>query len=130
MSRRAIVLSGFAAALTLAIWAFVLEPSSLVLRREPLALPRWPAQLDGLKVAVLADLHVGSPYNGLDQLERIVDATNRLKPDLVLIPGDLVVDGVLGGRFVAPEASAAVLARLSAPLGTWATLGNHDWWLN
>jgi predicted MPP superfamily phosphohydrolase len=52
-----------------------------------------------------------------------------LRPDLILIPGDFVVQGVLGGRFVSPEESASVLARLKAPLGVWATLGNHDWWL-
>ena len=41
-----------------------------------LALPRWPRELDGLRVAVLADLHVGSPWNGVDNLARIV-ATQR-----------------------------------------------------
>lgn len=126
---RAAFLVAAATAVGLGTWAFVLEPSSLAAKHYALPLPGWPAELDGLKVAVLADLHVGSPYVGIDKLERIVQATNELKPDLVLIPGDLVIDGVLGGRFVSPEDTAAVLARLSAPLGVWATLGNHDWWL-
>ena len=117
-------------ALALGLWAFAFEPASLVERRQKLAIPYWSAGLAGLKVAVLADLHVGSPFNGLDKLGRIVDATNALQPDLVLIPGDLVIQEVLGGRFVAPQEAAAVLARLSAPLGVWATLGNHDWWLD
>ncbi|MGH8637119.1 MAG: metallophosphoesterase [Burkholderiales bacterium] len=117
-------------ALGFGIWAFAFEPASLVERRQKLAIAHWSAELAGLKVAVLADLHVGSPFNGLDKLGRIVEATNVLQPDLVLIPGDLVIQGVLGGSFVAPERAAAVLARLSAPLGVWATLGNHDWWLD
>jgi predicted MPP superfamily phosphohydrolase len=117
-------------ALALGLWAFAWEPASLVERRQKLAIPHWSDGLAGLKVAVLADLHVGSPFNGLDKLGRIVEATNALEPDLVLIPGDLVIQEVLGGTFVAPERTAAVLARLSAPLGAWAVLGNHDWWLD
>lgn len=46
------------------------------------------------------------------------------------VPGDFVIQGVLGGQPVAPEDIAGVLARLTAPLGVFATLGNHDWWLD
>jgi uncharacterized protein len=63
-------------------------------------------------------------------VRRIVEATNALKPDLVLIPGDLVIQGVVGGRFVPPESIAPELRKLSARLGTYAVLGNHDWWLD
>ena len=83
----------------------------------------------GLAVAVVADLHVGSPYNGIAKLHEIVELTNNLNPDLIVVPGDLVIHGVRGGRFVTPEDTATVLARLKAPLGVWACLGNHDWWL-
>ncbi len=41
-----------------------------------------------------------------------------------------MIQGVLGGHFVAPEDSAAILGQLSAPRGVWAVLGNHDWWLS
>ena len=81
-------------------------------------------------MAVLADLHVGSPFNGISKLHRIVELTNRLTPDLIVIPGDLVIHRVLGGSFVTPDDTAAVLARLSAPQGVWASLGNHDWWFD
>jgi uncharacterized protein len=118
-----------AVVLALGVWAFALEPNSLKENRRTLFLPNWSGELAGLKVVVLADLHTGSPFNGIDKLRRIVDAANALKPDLVLIPGDFVIQGVMGGQFVTPEDSAAALARLSAPLGVWACLGNHDWWL-
>src|SRR5688572_1584611 len=114
----------------LAAWAFYFEPRSLTLRTYRLAIPHWRADLAGLRVAVLADLHVGSPYNGVTKLREIVSVTNAAKPDLVLIPGDLVIQEVVGGRFVAPEDTAAELAKLTAPLGVWATLGNHDWYLD
>jgi len=118
------------AALGVALWAFVFEPASLIARQHELPIPYWSADLAGLRVAVLADLHVGSPFNGIAKLDKVVELTNSLKPDLIVIPGDFVIQGVLGGSFVAPEEAAAVLARLSAPLGVWACLGNHDWWLD
>ena len=112
------------------LWAFWFEPASLTVHRQALSLPAWPAAFSGLRVAVLADLHVGSPHNGLDKLARIVDETNALRPDIVLIPGDFVIQGVKGGTFVAPEDAAVELGRLKAPLGVFACLGNHDWWLD
>ena len=114
----------------LAAWSFYFEPRSLTLRSYRLDVPHWHADLAGLRGAVLADLHVGSPHSGLDKLREIVSRTNAAKPDLVLLPGDFVIQEVIGGRFVAPEQFAPVLAQLSAPLGVWATLGNHDWELD
>ena len=109
-------------------WGFVVEPASLHDVTYRLALPRWPEACQGLHVAVLADLHTGSPFNGLAKLDKIVALTQAAKPDLVLLAGDYVIDSVKGGRFVAPREIAARLATLRAPLGTYAVLGNHDWW--
>jgi hypothetical protein len=114
----------------LAGWGFWLEPAGLRNEDHRLVLDAWPATCDGLRVAVLADLHTGSPWNDLAKLAEIVDLTNRARPDLILLAGDFVIHDVVGGRFVAPEASAAALAELSAPLGVFAVLGNHDWWLD
>ena len=120
---------GIVAGLTLFLsaWAFWLEPASLRVVEERVALA-WPAR--SLRVAVLTDLHVGSPFNGMAKLRATVDATNAARPDLVCILGDLVIQGVLGGRFVPPEAIAAELRRLNAPAGVIAVLGNHDGWLD
>ena len=111
-----------------ATWAFWIEPASLRNQGYDVTLQRWPAECDGLRIAVLADLHVGSPYNGLDALEEVIDLTEQAEVDLVLLAGDFVIHGVVGGTFVAPEASAKVIGRLSAP--AFAVLGNHDWWLD
>jgi predicted MPP superfamily phosphohydrolase len=124
------VLSPLALAVFLGGWAFVVEPATLVVHRETLAVPGWPAGHAPLAVALLADLHTGSPWHGLDTLARIVDETNALAPDLVLLGGDYVIHGVQGGTFVTPEEIASVLGRLRAPLGVYAVLGNHDHWLD
>ena len=91
-------------------------------------MPAWPRQLAGLKVALLADLHVGSPFWDLDALSRLVARTNAEKPDLVLLAGDYQINNLPGGTFVAAEPIAERLGALRAPLGVIAVLGNHDWW--
>lgn len=89
----------------------------------------WPATT-GPRIAVLTDLHVGSPFNDLDRLRDIVRRTNAAGPDVVCILGDLVIHGVRGGTFVPPEEIATVLADLKAPAGVFAVLGNHDAWFD
>jgi predicted MPP superfamily phosphohydrolase len=114
--------------LAVSLWAFWWEPASLHNETHELAISSWPQTCEGLKVAVLSDLHVGSPFNHLNHLRTVIDLTLNAKPDLILLAGDYVVHGVPGGQFVSPQESAAHLARLSAPLGVFAVLGNHDWW--
>lgn len=114
----------------LGLWAFWLEPASLRNEDYELALPSWPSECRGFRVAVLGDLHVGSPFNGISKLVDIVELTRAAQPDLVLLAGDFVIQGVLGGRFERPEAIVAELAKLEAPAGVYAVLGNHDWWLD
>ena len=118
------------ACLALGAWAFAGEPSSLRVKEYSLSLPDWPSGRAGLRIALLSDLHVGSPYQPLSKLQELVERTNAARPDLVLLAGDLVIQDVAGGRFVAPEELAPVLGQLSAPLGVYAVLGNHDWWLD
>lgn len=109
-------------------WGFWWEPQQLVVSRAELTLPAWPAPLSGLKVALLSDLHVGSPFWDLQALSRLVQRTNAEHPDLVLLAGDYQVNTIPGGVYVAPEAIAQGLSELKAPLGVIAVLGNHDWW--
>lgn len=130
MRRRALVLVLCVLAVAIPIWGFLVEPSLLRNEDYEIAPPGWPAGCDGLRVAVLADLHVGSPFNRLDQLDHVIALTQRAEPDLILLAGDYVIHGVRGGHFTPPEDIAATLRRLSAPLGVWAVLGNHDWWLD
>jgi uncharacterized protein len=110
------------------LWGFWWEPQQLVVTRRELTLPGWPRQLAGLKVALLSDLHIGSPFWDLPALSRLVARTNAEKPDLILLAGDYQINDVPGGVLVGPEAIAQGLAPLQAPLGVFAVLGNHDWW--
>ncbi len=114
----------------LGLWAFWWEPSSLTVMHQIIPVRPWHPEHTGLKVAVMSDLHVGSPYLDLARLQHVVAVTNAEKPDLIVILGDVVIRGVLGGRFITPEAIGNALAGLRAPLGIVAVLGNHDWWFD
>lgn len=108
-------------------WAFFVEPARLVVDRVDLDVPHWRTEHDGLRVALLSDLHVGSPHWQLDDLHELVRRTNAEHPDVVLLAGDYVIDGVKFGTRTPPEPIARELGLLSAPLGAIAVLGNHDW---
>lgn len=119
-----------AAAAVLGVWTIGVEPDRLMVERVAIPLPGWPPTLDGLTVAAVADLHAGSPHIDEAKIERLVDAVNALRPDVVVLLGDYVIQNVPGGHFIPPERTAALLARMRGRLGVVAVLGNHDWWLD
>lgn len=84
-------------------------------------LPHWPAALDGLRVAHLSDIHVGGAMDR-ERLLRVAALTNAARPDLVVHTGDFLTHR--DGDFDLPLYEA--LARIRAPHGQWACLGNHD----
>src|SRR5215213_3919501 len=109
-------------------WGFLIEPARLVTHHETIALQNWPRELDGLKVAVLADIHADDWFITNKKLRSIVERTNQLQPDLIVIVGDYMSGDGWVRRRVEPEVFAAVLKDLHAPLGVYSVLGNHDWW--
>jgi uncharacterized protein len=81
-----------------------------------------PPERDGLVLVEISDLHLGTLINR-DWMDRLVTRVNELRPDFVVVAGD-VVDGNVGRV----EALRPVLAKLRAPLGVWAVTGNHEYY--
>ncbi len=115
--------------LLLAGWAFVWEPSRLTEKEYRLIIPQWPIACTNYRVAVAADIHAGAPYIGLEKIDQMVAMILKQKPDLVLLPGDFVIQEVLGGNFIEPETLALRLKPLTQTKVV-AVLGNHDAWLD
>src|SRR6476620_6731707 len=115
-------------ALLLGIDALYIEPQRLIARHVNLEIRHWPASLDGIKIVAVSDVHAGAPYITAKYLDELVDLINRQQPDVVVLLGDFVIQGVIGGRFIAPEAIASHLSQIHARLGVYAVLGNHDNW--
>ncbi len=88
--------------------------------RYELSSPELPAEFDGATVALVTDLHAGAVRSAAFT-RQVVDLVDAAHPDLVVIAGDLE-DGT-AARY-GPE--LAPLADLHAPLGVFATTGNHE----
>jgi uncharacterized protein len=130
VSRRRLVLRGLGAVglsgLSTAVYAGAVEPERLITTAYRVSPPHWTA--GRLSLAVIADLHAGGPNMALEHIARVIDVTNALRPDLIVLLGDYIARHRFVTEPVPPDVWAAQFARLSAPLGVWAILGNHDWW--
>jgi uncharacterized protein len=118
------------AALLCVIWGTLIEPNRLVVNQQAIQIDTWPKELGGLRIALIGDLHTGSPFIDDQKLERIVELTNQQNPDLIVLLGDYVNRETWHAHLVEPEVTAAHMKGLHAPLGVYAILGNHDWWYN
>ena len=90
--------------------------------RRPRSSSRVSSTLEGLRVVLLSDIHIGPTLDG-SFIDRIVERTNALKPDLVAITGDLV-DGSVAR--IGDEVGR--LSRLKSRYGTFFSTGNHEFY--
>jgi hypothetical protein len=112
----------------IAIWGTLIEPNRLIIHQETIQIDNWPKEFSGLRIAVISDIHTGGPFIDDQKLKDIVDRTNALNPDLVVLLGDYMSPNSWHSHRVEPEVTAAALKNLRAPLGVYSILGNHDWW--
>jgi uncharacterized protein len=113
-----------ATAAALVWWAGWHEPRALITPEVPLALPRWPSELDGLRVALVSDVHAGAGHMTPDRLAWIVDRVIALDADVSVLLGDFLDSSRIGDGRARVRQVARELARIPRAL---AVLGNHDW---
>lgn len=101
------------------------EADNLKVDRVTVALPNLPPSFRGLRVAFVTDLHHGR-FVSEEQIAGIVRTTLSLDADLIVLGGDYNGDVLGESRHIEP--CLAILGDLSAPLGVYGVLGNHDWW--
>ena len=80
-----------------------------------------PEAFNGLKVVHISDIHSGS-FNDKAAVLKGVEKIMKQNPDLILFTGDLV-----NNVAVEMEDYIEVFKKLNAPMGVYATLGNHDY---
>ncbi len=92
------------------------------LDRVQIPLAKLPRAMDGTRIAVVSDIHIG-PLTGTNHVRRIVDLINSVDADIVAIVGDLV-DGTVAELGPA----AAALADIRARHGAYFVTGNHEYY--
>jgi len=98
------------------------EARTIQVTRIEIPLRHLPADLDGLSVVQLSDVHYGMLHeNG--RLSDLVRRVNELQPDLVVFTGDLV-----DGKVSHMEEMTGPLSALRARHGLFAAMGNHEFY--
>jgi uncharacterized protein len=98
----------------------LLESPDPDITRMDIRIRRLDAAFEGLKIVHLTDIH-HSVYTPLEDVQRAVNLSNQLEPDLVALTGDYVT---FSRSYIWPV--ARVLGGLRSKLGIFAVLGNHD----
>jgi len=100
-------------------YAFI-EPYLIETKEVTIESSQIPSEFDGKRIVFLTDIHYG-PFFSMDRVNSLVNQTNALHPDMILLGGDYVTDNASN---VGPVFSS--LANLKAPLGVYGVLGNND----
>jgi len=97
---------------------------SPVVREHRLDVPKAAGTLNSLRVLVASDIHLGNIV-GNRHLMRLVQLAESIKPDLILLPGDVIDDDI--EPFIRNR-MADTMKKLQAPHGVYAVLGNHEYY--
>jgi predicted MPP superfamily phosphohydrolase len=97
----------------------VTSTADFVVRQETVRIAGLPADLNGLRIANLGDVHIGR-FIDVKELSRGIDTINQEKVDLMVITGDLVDD------VSQIESAMRALEQSNTPYKTVAILGNHE----
>jgi Predicted phosphohydrolases len=94
-----------------------------IVRMYKLTIPKQAGSIDKLRIGVASDIHLGTVV-GNKHLGRLIRHMEEMKPDLILLPGDVIDDSI--DPFIRRN-MAATMSKLKAPLGIYAVLGNHEY---
>ncbi len=113
-------------------YAYFIEPNRLVVTNSDIKIKGWDPAFDGLRIAMIGDIHAGS--NGVTEakIREIVARTNEQQPDLIVLLGDYISQKTSDHQSLKMpiETIAENLRGLQAKYGVIAVLGNHDGWFN
>lgn len=91
-------------------------------KRVEIQIKNLPSEFENYRLVLMADLHIGRLMNQ-EWLEATIERANALKPDAIVLSGDLI-EGKVGelASMVAPY------RQLQAKDGVYAVSGNHEWY--
>lgn len=91
------------------------------IRRVQLSFKNLPAAFKGMKIVQISDVHSGS-FDSHHAVQKGVERIMEEKPDIIFFTGDLV-----NNKADEIQPYTDIFSKLSAPMGVYSTLGNHDY---
>jgi len=98
----------------------LIEPYLIETKEITIESSQIPSEFDGKRIVFLTDIHY-SPFFSIDRVNSLVNQTNELHPDMILLGGDYVTDNASN---LEPVFNS--LSKLKAPMGVYGVLGNND----
>jgi predicted MPP superfamily phosphohydrolase len=98
----------------------LVQRTAFRVREVDIPLPGLPQDLEGLRILHLSDIHL-SAFLSERELERVIDASNELRPHVAFMTGDLI-----SGQSDPLDACIRQLARVKSDAGMFGCMGNHE----
>ena len=94
-----------------------------VVKNFEITIPKNAGKLIELNIVTVSDIHLGT-ITGKKYLSKVVRKVNRLNPDIILIPGDIIDEDI---KPVIENNAGEILKQLKAHYGVYAVTGNHEY---
>jgi predicted MPP superfamily phosphohydrolase len=94
-----------------------------VIKKYEVTLEKKTTSLETLRVAVVSDIHLGWII-GPKQMKSMTAVINQLNPELVLLAGDIIDEGI---DLATEQQIPGILKTLHPEMGVYAILGNHEY---
>ena len=104
------------------LYAYFFGRKGLITKEYKVEVNSFVSEYDGYKIAHISDLHYGN-HMSIENVDKLVEQVNSLKPDLIFITGDLVDDKITSAQH---NELVKSLSKLKANVNKYIVNGNHD----
>lgn len=106
------------------IYAMFVGTNGFIVKEHKIETNKINKSYDGLKIVHLSDIHYGKQSTSKEDLEEIVKDINLLKPDIVVLTGDLIDNNISDKQY---KELVKILNNINVTIGKYAIDGNHDY---
>ncbi len=108
------------------VWSIISYAPRHAIQHVTLTIPGWPVLPRPIRIAFLADLHLGSHTNDIARLQAMLDDVVVFNPDIGCLGGDYTNNMLFGRGRIPPEVTFSIISQLKPSIGWFSVLGDHD----
>ncbi|PLT28487.1 metallophosphoesterase [Peribacillus deserti] len=95
-----------------------------IIRKHQITIAKPLNGRQSMRLAVASDMHFGR-LSGVGHAKRLIEKVNGMKPDIILLAGDIIDDDL---EPFTRKKFHRIMSDLHAPLGVYGVPGNHDYY--